>query len=77
MTLLFPFNSGLPARLTAAFLREDLGSQEAERKKSRGEREREGQREGGKETNWNEGVSERELRSEVKSLTGHFVGLRL
>lgn len=45
--------------------------------KSRGEREREGQREGGKETNWNEGVSERELRSEVKSLTGHFAGLRL
>lgn len=77
MTLLFPFNSGLPARLTAALLREDLSSQRSREKKEGGGKVREkgGGREGRK--HWNEGISYSELKSEVKSLTGHFVDVWL
>lgn len=61
MTLLFPFNSGLPARLTAAFLRKDPSSQEA--KKQRKEAERERQRKGTRSIR----ESGSELRSGLKS----------
>lgn len=39
MTLLFPFNSGLPARLTAAFLRKD-GAAKRQRSKEKKQREK-------------------------------------